>query len=317
MVEERNLATTHHDTSSFELMDALDDEQTLAEIQGKVIEDYVYSVDGQYQLSKAGVNWACREYAKKKEIIRVIGHPQGIADPGDPEYVLVTTLAQRFALDEKGHEIGLDTYVGAKRQWRKMRLKDGSIVPNVYWWEHAVSKSQRNSRLGLMEADFIAKVIQVAIEKKKVKNVLPPATTQAKNASVPAAPAKSPTKEAPPKQAAAAEAPSKQTTDKSSPQTRQRVFGMLAVLGYKSHEDQKRVFQVFLPGYASSKEVPEAVLARFLAALHSVKDGAFKLRMDADGEKIVDPSSDDILFPRVEKTDAASSLAEKKEEEPF
>ena len=287
--------------SEIDLGDMLDDEQVKGELKNAVLEDFVYKVRGKLRLTKKGVDWACREYAKKGEIIKVIDHPKVVTDPEDVEYVLCTVLAQRSALAD-GKEVPLDTSIGSKRQWRKMKLADeddtgngspgkpGEIVPNPYWFEHAVSKAQRNAKLSLMEADYLAKIVEAWLFKKTGKQVpdaakKPPA--QPKQEAKP----KTPVEIAKEKAEAAKKAAQEKPTDKpalSTADTRQRLYALLSVIGFKTDEEKKAAFLQFLPEYKSSTEVPEKTLVDLIEALRKVKDGVFELAFDGEGTRIMD-----------------------------
>jgi|FLYN01.1.fsa_nt_gi hypothetical protein len=158
-----------HQQDQYELMELADEEQILAEMAGRALDRYVYhfNQDGQTVrgLSYAGVNWACREYAKRGEVIRIVGKPEIVQDPTDPEYVIVCVTAQRFAIHpETGRETPLDSAVGAKRQWKNMRLRDGRIVPNKFFLESAISKAQRNAKAALFPSQFVAEMIDAALK---------------------------------------------------------------------------------------------------------------------------------------------------------
>ena len=121
------IVTNDETAEIIEICEREDEEMVLAELKGMPIHKLVYQfTDGgkpQNQLTFAGVNWACREYAKHGEAIRMVSKPEIQADPLDPEYVLISIVAQRFAVKEGGKEVALDSHVGAKRQWRNREIK--------------------------------------------------------------------------------------------------------------------------------------------------------------------------------------------------
>jgi hypothetical protein len=313
--------TIQEKTYEIDLTDMIDDEQAMTSAKESVMEDFVYKVQGKLRLTKKGVDWASRQYAKKGEIIKIIDHPKVVVDPEDKEYVLITILALRSALVE-GKDIPLDTHIGAKRQWRKMKLSDtnegkaGEIVPNPHWFEHGVSKAQRNAKLGLMESDFIAQIVAAWLEKKTGKPVHDNVSKSAQQKTAPSQPPAQGTKEKTPvelaKEAAAktkADAENKAKEQKpaeaSTPATRQRLFGLLAVIGYEKDEEKKRVFARFIPGYESSKQVPEQILVDLNDALKRVKDKVWHLKHNAEGlEEIVDGSGA-AKYPLAAPTTAA------------
>lgn len=73
----------------FEMMDRMDDELIVAEIEGRVVDTWVYHFPGeagveQWGLSKVGVDASCAELAKKGEVIREL-ELNFQADPVDAE----------------------------------------------------------------------------------------------------------------------------------------------------------------------------------------------------------------------------------------
>lgn len=195
-----NLPALAAEDEVFELMDRDDEAQILAELSGRVTENYIYEPkykDGTPMrnergepvigLSYAGVNWACREFSKHGEAIRIVSKPEIQPDPIDPEYVIVSVVAQRVAVNtENGKEIGLDSSVGVKRQWVKMMKKDRSVVTDPFWAEKATSKAQRNAKKSLIPEDFVKQIIKRALENRK--NPKPPASTKPAGPAKPAAP---------------------------------------------------------------------------------------------------------------------------------
>ncbi len=145
----------------FQWMDAKDDEAIVLELKGVKSRALVYEFpqDGKTirGLSKVGVEEATRELALGRgEVLRVLHDPTWRLDG---EYYEVAVTAGRFLVNQDGREIPLDTTVGAKRQWTKMRLKSGEIVPDPFAFEKAISKAVRNAKHGLLPVDIIEAVI--------------------------------------------------------------------------------------------------------------------------------------------------------------
>lgn len=171
-------------THAFESFDLADEEQIIAELAGRVTEKYVYELKGVKDpttgqnvtgLSYAGTNWACREYAKRNEVIRIMGKQMEI-DPIDPNYVVVLVTAQRYATNsDTGRETALDSTLGIKRQWIKMKkniwengkVVGEEIVPDPFFWEKGFSKAIRNAKQALIPTDIIKKIIQQALKAKQ------------------------------------------------------------------------------------------------------------------------------------------------------
>jgi hypothetical protein len=172
------------DQELFELCDRNDEAQVLAELSGRVVDSYLYTFPGQEGklvtgLSLSGVNWACREFAKHGEVIRMVSKPEIVLDPTDPEHVIVSVVAQRFAVNaETGRELALDSAIGVKRQWIKQALRDGSSKLDKFFVEKAVSKAQRNAKSALLPTDFVKKVIAQALAQQG-KGVQPKAVAKA------------------------------------------------------------------------------------------------------------------------------------------
>jgi hypothetical protein len=170
----------------FEILDLADEEQIIAEISGRVTDKYVYSFKQAGQdvtgLSYAGTNWACREFAKQGEVIRVI-HKDSIVDPINPEYIVITITAQRFAVNlETNRETPLDSTFGIKRQWTKMKKRrydaqgnvvGEEIVEDPHFWEKGTSKAIRNAKQALIPTDMVKKLIQEALKTKNSSSVRP------------------------------------------------------------------------------------------------------------------------------------------------
>lgn len=156
----------------FSLMDALDDKAIVAELEGRVVEKWVYhyNQDGQnvWGLSKVGVDAACREMAKLGEAIREIS-VDFVVDPIAGDHFLFTAKAARFVINKDGTEIELDSAFGTKRQ----ALHHPKGAANKFWFEQGSMKALRNARQRLISEDVRAKIMALAKEKGKVKDVKP------------------------------------------------------------------------------------------------------------------------------------------------
>lgn len=154
---------------AFSLFDALDDDQIVRNLAGEVISAYVYriTVKDEYgnpkeiiQLSKTGVDMACRELAKRGEIIREL--EMTYQDAG--EDALFFGKCARFKIDKNGRDVLLDTKICQKLQSKNYHTRDGRSFPNKFWFEHGGQKCMRNGRRDLIPADLIAKLIRKWIE---------------------------------------------------------------------------------------------------------------------------------------------------------
>ena len=90
--------------------------------------------------------------------------------------------------------------------------------------------------------------------------------------------------------------------EKSTKETRQRLMGMLAVVGFKKDDLKKAAFKSFCPGFESTKDTPEAMLLELEKVLKGVKDGGCLLKVIKDGETanfaIIHKDSKQVLFPK-------------------
>jgi hypothetical protein len=203
--EPRQLSVVEHE--AYEVFELADEEQIIAEISGRVTDKFVYELKGVRDekgqpvvgLSYSGTNWACREYAKRGECIRVVGQPQLMVCPVDAEYIIAVVTVQRVAVDkETGREVVLDSTFGIKRQWRKMKkwkrdehgnIVGEEIIADTFYWEKAVSKAIRNGKQGLIPTDVVKQLIGEALKMKSaVRETRGPGRPPGKTASAPPQP---------------------------------------------------------------------------------------------------------------------------------
>lgn len=164
------------ESTPFVLMEVEDDHEILAEIQGAVLDAYVYSFrQGDKEvigLSKAGVEAVCRESADKKgEAYRVIDYKV----EEDADYVKVIVKSGRYRIiDTQGdiREILIDTAIGAKRQSKNIRGRDGRVTPNPFAFEVAISKAQRNAKMSLLPHKFITEMMKRFRKDGNVRTVM-------------------------------------------------------------------------------------------------------------------------------------------------
>jgi len=282
------------DQDVFELADRADEQLILAELSGRVTESYVYefpTADGKVQgLTYLGTNWACREYAKCGEAIRIVSKPEIQQDLIDPEYIIVSVVAQRYAVNrETGRESALDSAVGVKRQWTKMEKRDKTIVFNKFFIEHGVSKAQRNAKQALLPTDFVKKMV---IEALKLKNrpagAAPPATRPAAAQAPPAS--------APPAAPATPAAPPKAADPMAA--LRQRFWTVIKKAGKATDEASCRKLLKELTGKEKASDLDEQTLKSVGGALSGVTTGANELQVLPDGTRqLVDKALNVILYP--------------------
>ena len=167
----------------FQAMDSLDDEAIMAEIEGRVVDKWVYHFpssetddDGQrkevWGLSKVGVDQAALEMARSGEVLRE-EDVEWTTDPTDSKYVLFKAFAKRVAVSKDGKEVILDQVVGVKRQCLFF-VKYGKISQkqNAFWFEQGSMKAMRNARSRLISEEVRSKIMALAKDKGKVKKVV-------------------------------------------------------------------------------------------------------------------------------------------------
>ncbi len=160
----------------FVMMDAADDALIIAELEGRILETWVYEFSSGGQkvqgLSKIGIDQATRELAKKGEVLRELEHEYKI-DPTDKGYMLFTVKVGRYAISQNGQEILLDTAIGAKRQWTKMLRRDGRVAPDPFWFEKGLAKAARNAKHRLIPEEIKSKILAFAKKKGRVQEIKP------------------------------------------------------------------------------------------------------------------------------------------------
>lgn len=184
--------------SVFQLMERADDEMIIAEMQGAILSEYVYSfeVDGKKitGLSKPGVQAVVAELAKRGEAIRVLDYTVS----EDTKNVSVIVKAGRFAIGKTGQEVLLDVTVQSKRQPKLITLRSGAKVEDPFYFEKAIAKGVRNAQRALIPETIATELIARYLEQGKTKRLrdeeeprgqparkIPPATQPASRAAQP------------------------------------------------------------------------------------------------------------------------------------
>ena len=167
------------------LMDRLDDEAILAEIQGAILKDLVYSFwEGGKKitrLSKVGVDYAVSQLAKQGEIIRELEANYTLTN----EAVFITVKVGKYCISTEGREVLLETTFGAKRQPQKMsvytedrygqinRSKPQRLVEDPFFFEKGLAKASRNAKRRLISETLVTKIIEEALKSGKIREVKP------------------------------------------------------------------------------------------------------------------------------------------------
>ena len=164
----------------FQAMDALDDELIIAEIEGRIVDKWVYHFPGApgekevWGLSKVGVDQACRVMAAQGEAIRE-ENIEWTIDPTDNRYVLFKGFASRVIVSKEGIEAVLDRAAGTKRQCTMVVKRSGITKDkNAFWFEQGTVKALRNARSRLLSEEVVGKIMAMAKEKGKTREVAVP-----------------------------------------------------------------------------------------------------------------------------------------------
>lgn len=304
------------DQETFEIFDFADEAQVLSEISGRVVDKYIYSFEQGGEriegLSYSGVNWACREYAKHGEAIRVMGKPDIIIDPMNSEYIIAVVMSQRFAISpESGREVALDSAIGVKRQWSKFKRRDGSVSPDPFYVEKAVSKAARNAKAALLPTHFVREMIKLAKAPARGAKPERPAEGSSTRQAPPRhepyteAPMVAPDEEAQrptpakaPEKPAAPPAAEKPAGDNTA--ERQKLYILLKKLIPGDGEAKKALQDTMQVG--SSKDLSSEQVMTFTKAIVAclnktykivkAKDGKYEVLETASGKRILPPGVD-------------------------
>jgi len=157
--------------SPFVIMDKLDDELIIAELEGKVLDTLVYHYKDKGQelwgLSKAGVDEATGELAKRGEVIREVD----VDVTWDDSFFYAKAKAGRYVVSREGQEVLLDTKFGSKRQDKKWKRGTDEEKENPFAYELAITKACRNASIRLIPKAIQQAVIEAAKKKGGVKQV--------------------------------------------------------------------------------------------------------------------------------------------------
>ena len=161
----------------FQRFDELDDKVIIAELQNRVVEDWVYHFkqDGKdvWGIGKAGIDGCVSELGKQGIALRE-EDVSVMPDPTNPQYMLFTAKVSKHFIAKDGAEAMVETAIGTKRQWTKIMAR-GSDKPvdNKFWFEQGSIKALRNAKSRLIPEDIKAKIIAFAKANKKVQEVKP------------------------------------------------------------------------------------------------------------------------------------------------
>jgi hypothetical protein len=278
---------------SFVLMDREDEQHVLAELSGRNLDKFVFNTPDGPRLTYTGINWACREYAKRGECFRPLGKPEIIVDPRDPEYLIATVVVGRYAVKEDGTERLLDSEIGAKRKWTKQELKSGQVVLDPFHVEKAISMAYRNGKRKLMDSEFvndlIAKAMKIQGERKEGREAK---SKEKPPAKAPAAPAAKPAEQKVATAAASTAAP-----PELSPDQKALVEAFVSV---EPDEKNHKIVWKNLTGLATTKEANSDLLKMVTQLMRgcSAKPPINRLEVSASGGyQIVRIGDGSVLLP--------------------
>lgn len=170
-MNETALARQENDSTPFWLMDRMDDDLIKQELEGKMPDVLTYHFEDKgreiWGLSKAGVDEAKAELAKKGEVLRVLD-VQFVDGEKDGKFIV---KVGRYVISNAGQEVLLDTTAGFKKQDKKKKARDGREYDDPFWFESGGVKAQRNAFHSLIPKTIIQGVIEYAKQHGKVKEV--------------------------------------------------------------------------------------------------------------------------------------------------
>jgi len=175
MIDEKEAIEPREPHDIFQMFDSLDDDAIVAELEGRFTEVAVYHFPGEggkevWGIGKVGIDICVSEMAKKGIAVRDDDITWAI-DPTDPAYVIFKGKAHRHFIGKDGAEAEVDSAIGVKRQWTKLKRRDGSIMPDPFWAEKGAMKAIRNARMRLIPEDIKAQVIAFAKDRGRVKEI--------------------------------------------------------------------------------------------------------------------------------------------------
>jgi len=129
----------------YTVFDKLDENQILAEIQGRVTTQWVYEVNGEKGLAKKGVDQCMLELCKAGWFFKDL-EVKCVTDPGDEEFRLFTARVQGFRYTKEGAQVDMGINIGSKRQNIYIKFKNGGRKLDDFWYEKGCAKALRNAK---------------------------------------------------------------------------------------------------------------------------------------------------------------------------
>jgi len=167
--KDEDLKTTSMD--AFAIFDALDENQIIEEIKGKVLRDWIYQFSQEGRtvqgVSKAGIDAACQYLTMQGKVIRdqsleMINLPDG-------EVGFISKCAVYSVDRETGREYKQNEAIGTKNQ--PIYFPGGK--KNPHWFTAGSQKSIRNARRRLIPESVINHILAEAVKEGRVRQVGP------------------------------------------------------------------------------------------------------------------------------------------------
>lgn len=176
--ETKELVPIQDEIDIFKKFDEMDDSLVLAEVESKAVDVWVYHFTQSgheiWGLSKEGIDQCAIHLGKTGIALREDAVTYQL-DPTSPEHVIFTAKVSKHLIDDQGHEAGVETAIGVKRQstMRKIKTNDPpyyNMVANDFWAEQGAMKAIRNAKMRLIPEEIKSRVIANAKKSKgKVK----------------------------------------------------------------------------------------------------------------------------------------------------
>lgn len=275
-------------------------ETMLVTITPEIASTLIYPVRGKFGLSKKGVDWACRELAKRNELIRVIGDPVVQPDPLDEkgEHIVIVIKAGRYTIDE-GVERLLDTRIGSSRGWTKQEVenekKETVVVLDEKWFEKTMSRAQRNAMRALLPESFVvAAIARAAGGGTKVAEAAKEAAAAARKDRE-ASKTEKKTADAPAGRQEGTVAKPEGQVEKKDNDIRQRLYAVMS--GVEKDKEKMRDLLFALTKHRKTSELDEKIVNALTSAMHGVVKSLNKIIDNSDGTKcIVNAKDEGVVF---------------------
>lgn len=268
-----------------------DEEEILAELQGRTFdkEKFVYKTkDGGFQLSYKGVQVACREFAKRGEVIEIPELAKVMYDPEDKQYVLAQVLGRRVRLDPKsGNRVILDSAIGSKRKWLRQQRRNGESMADPFFFEKAISQAECSVKRKLLPQEFVMEFVK-QILKGKAPQAAAGKPQEAKEATQEGRGAR--------KGGSGAPAASQGKSDALGA-LRQQFWAVLKKATKAKDDASARKAVEALTGGSKVSALDEATLKKLGGFLRKVADGEAAIKRQGDKVVIFHGPTGDVLWP--------------------